>query len=116
MAEKHGETPFCAAQANNVAMCIDRPTRVIIAYPIKATKRIRLGYSKVDNQGLWYEMWDTWRSYTDLRSDGCITEKAQVYSRPEINQALFPLSTHLVWYVWRSVCDIEGSSNAQGCD
>ena len=32
MAEKHDGTAFSAAQVNNVALCIDRSTRVIIAH------------------------------------------------------------------------------------
>ena len=78
-----------------MALSVDRPTHVNLAYSTNTTKRIRLGYSKINEKGRWYEVWYTWRSYADLRSDKGITEKTHVYSQPEggikINQTLFPM-------------------------
>lgn len=72
----------------------DRPTRATLAYSSHSSKRIRLGLSKINDKGQWYELWYTWRSYTGLRSDKDVTEKTHVYSQAKggvkVNQSLFP--------------------------
>ncbi|KAF3036882.1 hypothetical protein E8E11_005856 [Didymella keratinophila] len=76
-------------------MTPDRPTRVQLACSSRSSKRVRLGLSKINDKGQWYELWYTWRSYTGLRSDGDVTEKTHEYSQAEggvkVNQTLFPL-------------------------
>jgi hypothetical protein len=84
-----------AAGIADTPLTIDRPIRATLTYSNRSSKRVRLGFSKMNDKGQWYELWYTWRSYTGLRSDRSVTEKTHAYSQAQggvkVNQGLFPL-------------------------
>jgi hypothetical protein len=68
-----------AAGIADTPLTIDRPIRATLTYSNRSSKRVRLGFSKMNDKGQWYELWYTWRSYTGLkerqkrhREDACI--------------------------------------------
>lgn len=84
-----------AAGAADAPITIDRRIRATLTYSNRSSKRVRLGLSKINDKGQWYELWYTWHSYTGLRSDRGVTEKTHAYSQAEggvkVNQGLVPL-------------------------